>query len=99
MIFSDRGTRRDQLVIDGQVEQDPEPRIRLNALERSRTMGVLPRMVLVFWLLMILGFCVYGLFVTYKTPGESFCHAMYTALTVLSGMCLFQVVEPLRQRA
>jgi hypothetical protein len=62
-------------------------------------MRALPRVVLAFWLFMILGFCVYGFLATYAMPGEAFCRAMYTALTFLSGLCIVQVLEPMRRRA
>ena len=62
-------------------------------------MRTLPRVFLVFWLFMILGFCVYGFLATYEMPGESFCRAMYTALSVFSGLCIIQVLEPMRRRA
>ncbi len=62
-------------------------------------MRALSRMILAFWLFMILGFCVFGFLATYERPGESFCRAMYTALTVLSGLCIIQVLEPIRRRA
>jgi hypothetical protein len=62
-------------------------------------MRALPRMLLAFWLFMICGFCAYGFIATYKMPGESFCRAMYAVLTGLSGLCIIQVVEPMRQRA
>jgi hypothetical protein len=62
-------------------------------------MRALPRMVLAFWLFMILSFCVYGFLATYEIPGESFCRAMYTALTIFSSLCIVQVLEPMRRRA
>jgi hypothetical protein len=62
-------------------------------------MRALPRMLLAFWLFMIFGFCVYGLLATYRMPSESFCRAMYAVLTGLSGLCIIQVVEPMRQSA
>jgi hypothetical protein len=62
-------------------------------------MRALSRIILAFWLFMILGFCVYGFLATYELPGESFCRAMYSALTLLSGVCIIQVIEPIRRRA
>ena len=62
-------------------------------------MRAFSRMILAFWLFMILGFCVYGFLATPELPGESFCRAMYTALTLLSGLCIIQVLEPMRRRA
>ncbi len=62
-------------------------------------MGALPRMVFAFWLFMIFGFCVYGFFMTLRTPGDAFCPAMYMAMTAFSGLCIFQVLEPIRERA
>ena len=62
-------------------------------------MRALPRMILAFWLFMILGFCVFGFVATYEMPGESFCRGMYTALSLLSGVCIIQVLEPMRRRA
>jgi hypothetical protein len=61
-------------------------------------MGALPRILLTVWLFMIVSFCVYGFLATYEMPGESFCRAMYSALILLSGACIIQVVEPSRQR-
>ncbi len=61
-------------------------------------MGALPRMVFAFWLLTIFGFCGYGFLATCSMP-DRFCPAMYLAMTVFSGLCIFQVLEPIRQRA
>jgi hypothetical protein len=62
-------------------------------------MRALPRIFLAFWLCMIFGFCIYGFLATYAMPGESFCRAMYAVLTGMSGLCIIQVLEPIRQRA
>ena len=62
-------------------------------------MRALSRIILAFWLCMILGFCIYGFLATYELPGESFCRTMYSALTLLSGVCIIQVIEPIRRRA
>jgi hypothetical protein len=56
-------------------------------------------MFLAFWLLMIFSFCVYGFMATFEMPGESFCRGMYAVLTGMSGLCVVQVIEPIRQRA
>ena len=53
-------------------------------------MGALPRMVFAFWLFMIFGFCVYGFFVTCKISGDTFCPAMYLAMTVFAGCAFFR---------
>jgi hypothetical protein len=62
-------------------------------------MGAVPRILLAVWLFMILSFCVYGFLVTLQMPGESFCCSMYMALIFFSGLCIFQVLEPIRERA
>ena len=62
-------------------------------------MGALPRMVFAFWLFMIFGFCVYGCYATCTLAGETFCPAMYLAMSVFSGLCIVQVLEPIRERA
>jgi hypothetical protein len=62
-------------------------------------MRALSRVLLAVWLFMILGFCMIGLFATYQMPGESFCRGMYSAMVALSGLCIFQVLEPMRLRA
>jgi hypothetical protein len=62
-------------------------------------MSGLSRMLLACWLLMILGFCVYGFLATYALPGETFCREMYAVLTGFSGLCVVQVLVPIRQRA
>jgi hypothetical protein len=62
-------------------------------------MNGFPRLVLASWLFLIFSFCVYGVFMTYGLPGESFCCSMYSALTVFSGVCIFQVLEPSWERA
>ena len=49
-------------------------------------------------LFMILGFCVYGFLVPRTSQfGESFCRAMYSALTLSGG--IIQVIELIRRRA
>ena len=97
--FADRGTRSTHLLIGMRSGEDTGQRLPKDVSCRSRTMRALSRMILVFWLFMILGFCVYGFLATYRLPGESFCRAMYTALTLLSGLCIVQVLEPMRRRA
>ncbi len=62
-------------------------------------MRALSRILLVVWLVMILGFCIYGFVVTFHLPGESFCRAMYASMIGLSGLCVVQVLEPMRLRA
>jgi hypothetical protein len=61
-------------------------------------MSAFHRMVFAFWLFLIFGFCVYGFVATYGIPGESFCRSMYSAICVFSGLCIFQVLEPIRER-
>ena len=62
-------------------------------------MRALPRLFLACVHLMIFGFCVYGFIKTFRLPGESFCRATYASLIILSGLCVTQVVAPMRQRA
>jgi hypothetical protein len=62
-------------------------------------MSAFPRIILAFWLFLIFSFCVYGWFMTFGTPGESFCCSMYTSLTAFSALCIIQVLEPIRERA
>ena len=54
-------------------------------------MGPAIRVLLAVWFFMIFGFCVYGFLVTYAMPGETFCRAMYTAMTALFMLCINQV--------
>ena len=61
-------------------------------------MRALPRLFLACVHLMIFGFCVYGFLVTFRMPGESFCRATYGSLIILSGLCVTQIVAPMRQR-
>jgi hypothetical protein len=61
-------------------------------------MRALPRLFLACVHLMIFGFCVYGFIKTFRLPGESFCRATYASLIILSGLCVTQVVAPMRQR-
>ncbi len=56
-----------------------------------------PRAFLVVWLVMILGFCVYGFLATHELPEESFCRAMYAVLSALSALCIGQVLEPIAE--
>jgi hypothetical protein len=62
-------------------------------------MRILSRLILAACLFMIFGFCVFGFLATYAMPGESFCRGMYFVLILLSGLCVTQVIQPIRQRA
>jgi hypothetical protein len=62
-------------------------------------MRVLSRLILATCLFMIFGFCVFGFLATYQMPEESFCRGMYMVLIFLSGLCVTQVLPPIRQRA
>ena len=61
-------------------------------------MRAISQIVLVIGLMMIFGFCVYGFLATYELPGESFCRGMYSALILLSGVCVTQAVAPMVRR-
>jgi hypothetical protein len=61
-------------------------------------MGTAIRLLLAVWFFVIFGFCVYGLFVVYPIPGESFGRAMYMAMIALSVLCINHVLEPTLQR-